>query len=431
MKSFLDFSKMGSMNMERKWLFPLILTSFFCILLLATSLNTGLVSSANTITSIFSLFHSSPSSNQTKPHFAEDKVTRPPPPSRSPVPKFAYLVSGSKGDLEKLWRTLHAIYHPWNYYVVHLDLESPADERLELASRVENHPLFSKIGNVYMNKKANMVTYTGPTMVANTLHACAILLKRHKDWDWFINLSASDYPLVTQDDLLSVFSGLKRDSNFIEHTSQLGWKAGERAMPLMIDPGLYQTTKSNIIWVTPNRNLPTAFKLFTGSAWMILSRSFVDYCISGWDNLPRTLLMYYSNFVSSPEGYFQTAICNSPEFIPTVLNHDMHYITWDTPPKQHPHILSLNDTQAMVSSGAAFARKFRKDDPVLDWIDRELLGRKNGSFVPGGWCAGGKPRCSKVGKDLTKLKPGPGAGRLGRLVDRVVGSAKVKGQQCG
>jgi hypothetical protein len=64
---------------------------------------------------------------------------------------------------------------------------------------VEKHPVFSKVGNVYMISKANMVTYKGPTMVANTLHACAILLKMGKDWDWFINLSASDYPLVTQD----------------------------------------------------------------------------------------------------------------------------------------------------------------------------------------------------------------------------------------
>jgi hypothetical protein len=64
---------------------------------------------------------------------------------------------------------------------------------------VEKHPIFSKVGNVYMISKANMVTYRGPSMVSNTLHACAILLKRSKDWDWFINLSASDYPLVTQD----------------------------------------------------------------------------------------------------------------------------------------------------------------------------------------------------------------------------------------
>ncbi|KAL2245897.1 beta-glucuronosyltransferase GlcAT14B-like [Sesamum indicum] len=420
---------MGHLNAEKKWVFPLVISSLVCVFILATSFNMGLVSSVNTINSIFSLFRSRALTNQTIPNFAEAKVSQAPsPPARPPIPKFAYLISGSRGDLEKLWRTLHALYHPWNYYIVHLDLESPPEERLELASRVEKHPIFTKVGNVYMNEKANMVTYRGPTMVANTLHACAILLKKHKDWDWFINLSASDYPLVTQDDLLYTFSDLKRGLNFMEHTSDLGWKATHRAMPLIVDPGLYETTKSDIFWVAPNRNLPTAFKLFTGSAWMILSRAFVEYIIWGWDNLPRTLLMYYSNFLSSPEGYFQTVICNIPEFIPTVLNHDMHYISWDNPPQQHPHVLSLNDTEKMIASGAAFARKFRQDTPVLDKIDKSLLRRRNGSFTMGGWCAG-KPRCSKVGTP-TKLKPGPGAGRLRGLIDKLISSAQSGQEQC-
>lgn len=191
---------MGSLNIEKKWLFPLVISSVICIILLATTLNLGLVSSLHTINSIFSIFPSRLTSNETSPVFAESKLYQsPPPPPGIVVPKFAYLISGSRGDLEKLWRTLKALYHPLNQYVLHLDLESPADERLQLASRVNNETLFAEIGNVHVITKANMVTYRGPTMVSNTLHACAILLKRSKDWDWFINLSASDYPLVTQD----------------------------------------------------------------------------------------------------------------------------------------------------------------------------------------------------------------------------------------
>ncbi|XP_057960153.1 beta-glucuronosyltransferase GlcAT14B-like [Malania oleifera] len=416
---------MGSLNMEKKWVFPLVISSLICIFLLATSFNMGLVSSLHTINSIFSFF---PTRNQTNPVFVESKVVKPPPPAGPAIPRFAYLISGSRGDLDKLWRTLQVLYHPRNQYVVHLDLESPAEERLELASRIEKDPIFAKIQNVFMIKKANMVTYRGPTMVANTLHACAILLKRSKEWDWFINLSASDYPLVTQDDLLYTFSSLDRNLNFIEHTSRLGWKENQRAMPLMVDPGLYMSTKSDIFWVTPRRTLPTAFKLFTGSAWMILTRSFVEYFVWGWDNLPRTLLMYYTNFVSSPEGYFQTVVCNVPEFVQTVVNHDMHYISWDNPPRQHPHTLSINDTDKMIASGAPFARKFKRDDPVLDKIDKKLLGRKNGSFTPGGWCAG-KPLCSKVG-DLTRLKPGPGAKRIRRLISGIVDSPNFHENQC-
>ncbi|KAG8364933.1 hypothetical protein BUALT_Bualt18G0050200 [Buddleja alternifolia] len=420
---------MGRLNTEKKWVFPLVMGSLVCIFLFATSFNMGLVSSVHTINSILSKFPSRVRTNQTSHYFAEVKIDDvPPPPPLPSIPKFAYLISGSRGDIEKLWRTLHALYHPWNYYVVHLDLESPPEERLELESRVEKHPIFAKIGNVYVNKKSNMVTYRGPTMVANTLHACAIVLKKYNDWDWFINLSASDYPLVTQDDLLYTFTDLKRELNFIEHTSRLGWKTGQRAMPLFVDPGLYQTTKSDIFRVAPNRNLPTAFRLFTGSAWMILSRAFVEYLVWGWDNLPRTLLMYYSNFLSSPEGYFHTVICNAPEFVPTVVNHDMHYISWDTPPKQHPHTLTINDTAKMIASGAPFARKFNKDTPILDKIDRELLRRRNGSFTPGGWCKG-KPRCSKVG-NTSKLKPGRGAERLRSLIGKVVLSPEFSKRQC-
>ncbi|KAL5989858.1 hypothetical protein ACLOJK_010753 [Asimina triloba] len=411
--------------MEKKWVFPLAVSSIVCAFLLVTSFNMGVLSSRYTINSIFSML---PSRNQSDLLFVESRVSSaPPPPSGPSYPRMAYLVSGSKGDLDRLWRTLHALYHPMNQYVVHLDLEAPVAERLELAARVEREPMFEKVGNVRMITRANMVTYRGPTMVSNTLHACAILLKENKEWDWFINLSASDYPLVTQDDLLHTFSNLSRDLNFVEHTSQLGWKETQRARPLIIDPGLYLATKKDIFFVTQKRDVPTAFKLFTGSAWMILSRAFVEYCVWGWDNLPRTLLMYYTNFVSSPEGYFQTVICNVPEFAKTTVNHDMHYIAWDMPPKQHPHTLNLSDLTRMIGSYAPFARKFKSNDAVLDKIDAEYLGRKNGSFTPGAWCSG-NPSCSDVG-DWTRLKPGPGAKRLNKLLDMIVRKCIVEGQE--
>ncbi|VVB11344.1 unnamed protein product [Arabis nemorensis] len=421
---------MASSNSEKRWIFPLAMASLMFIFLIAASFNMGLLSSVRSINSIIFSYNLS-TANETIVKFAESRINQSsshPIPRVQSSPRFGYLVSGSRGDLESLWRVLRTLYHPRNHYVVHLDLESPAEERLELAKRVREDPVFSDVGNVYMITKANLVTYRGPTMVANTLHACAILLKQSKDWDWFINLSASDYPLVTQDDLIHTFSELDRNLNFIDHTSKLGWKEEKRAKPLIIDPGLYSTKKSDVFWVTPRRTMPTAFKLFTGSAWMVLSRSFVEYCIWGWDNLPRTLLMYYTNFLSTPEGYFHTVICNAPEYSTTVVNHDLHYISWDRPPKQHPRTLNISDTERMIASGAVFARKFRHNDPALARIDNDLLGRSNGNFTPGGWCAG-EPKCSRVG-DPSKIMPGPGANRLRALVTRLIITAKLTQRQC-
>ncbi|RRT85117.1 hypothetical protein BHE74_00006973 [Ensete ventricosum] len=132
--------------------------------------------------------------------------------------------------------------------------------------------------------------------------------------------------------------------------------------------------------------------------------------------------MYYVNFISSPEGYFHTVICNSDEFRNTSISHDLHYISWDNPPKQHPLYLSTSDFNKMVKSGMPFARKFAKGDPVLDKIDRELLGRSKGEFTPGGWCNQGSDeaeRCSSRGDD-SKFLPGPGAERLQQLMKKLM-----------
>ncbi|MBA0870276.1 hypothetical protein Goshw_010285, partial [Gossypium schwendimanii] len=145
---------------------------------------------------------------------------------------------------------------------------------------------------------------------------------------------------------------------------------------------------------------------------MALSRPFVDYCIWGWDNLPRKVLMYYTNFLSSPEGYFHTVICNAKAFSNTTVNNDLHFILWDNPPKQHPRRLTLSHMQWMLNSNAPFARKFHQNSRVLDKVDTDLLSRGKEMFTPGGWCVGsgenGTDPCSVVGTP-TVLRPGPGA----------------------
>ncbi|KAF7056367.1 hypothetical protein CFC21_063780 [Triticum aestivum] len=413
---------------DRRWLLPLAVGSALSLFLLVL------------LTTVpFPFF---PSSSPSPALFVEHKLAPTPPASRAAgsLPRIAYVISGSAKDASALRRVLLALYHPRNLYVLHLDAEAPESDRRDLAAGLAAHPVIAAAGNVRVVERANLVTYRGPTMVASTLHAAAALLWGHSgaggsDWDWFINLSASDYPLVTQDDLIHVFSKLPRDLNFIDHTSNIGWKEFQRAKPVIIDPGLYMKKKADVFWIPQRRSVPTAFKLFTGSAWMALSRSLVEYSIWGWDNLPRTVLMYYSNFISSPEGYFHTVVCNAEEFKNTTVNHDLHYISWDNPPKQHPHYLTMDDLDRMIASDAPFARKFHADEPVLDRIDAELLSRHAGpdAPTPGGWCAGtgdnGSDPCSVVG-NTSFLQPGRGAVRLQRLVTSLLSDEKFHPRQC-
>ncbi|KAM2045385.1 hypothetical protein ACFX1T_009583 [Malus domestica] len=347
------------------------------------------------------------------------------------LPRFAYLISGSKGDGPQLRRLLQAVYHPRNYYLLHLDLEASDAERLELAKYVKSESAIREFRNAMVIGNADLVTAKGPTMTAATLHAIAILLKRAKDWDWFINLGASDYPLMSQDDLLHIFSFLPRDLNFLEHTSNIGWKENQRARPIIIDPGLYHSKKSAVFWAKERRSIPASFKLYMGSTWVVLTKSFLEFCVWGWDNLPRTLLMYYTNFLSSPEGYFHTVACNHKDYQNTTVNHNLHYIRWDSPPKANPINLTLEHYNDMVQSGAPFAGTFSRDDPVLNKIDEELLRRPSGHFTPGGWCLGnlGENPCLVYGNS-NAVKPTVVSKRLEKLIVNLLDSENFRPKQC-
>lgn len=426
-------SHSGRMFTDRRWKIPFFLSLLVSVTLMTVTIF-GFYSSSYAVDQLQVDVISFAKQEDPSDYFVEYELRRSLGSNgdhNTEPPRFAYLISGTKGDSERMLRTLDAVYHPRNQYILHLDLEAPPRERLDLTISVKNDPTFQEVDNVRVMAQSNLVTYKGPTMIASTLQAIAILLKESKNWDWFINLSASDYPLVTQDDLLHVFSNLSRNLNFIEHSQLHGWKLNQRAKPIIIDPGLYLSKKSDLAMTTQRRSLPTSFKLFTGSAWVILTRSFLEYCIWGWDNFPRTILMYYANFVSSPEGYFHTVICNTEEFRSTAIGHDLHYIAWDTPPKQHPKSLTTKDFGQMINSSAPFARKFHKDDPVLDKIDKELLGRKN-RFSPGAWCIasseGEADPCTFRG-DNSVFRPGPGAKRLEELMKNLL-SEDFRSKQC-
>lgn len=59
--------------------------------------------------------------------------------------------------------------------------------------------VFVAAQNVNVIGKADFVFDNGPSYLSSTLHGAAVLLRVSDTWDWFINLDADDYPLVTQD----------------------------------------------------------------------------------------------------------------------------------------------------------------------------------------------------------------------------------------
>ncbi|CAN1288357.1 Beta-glucuronosyltransferase GlcAT14A [Linum perenne] len=405
-------SIVNTMGVDRRWLF--VLFSAASISLLFLVVYSG---------SAFSFSKPLPSAVRHGPHYP---------------PAFAYYISGSRGDGNRILRLLLAVYHPRNRYLLHLSADASDEERLRLIAAVNAVPAVRSFGNVEVLGKPNRLSYMGASHIASILRAAAILLRLDSGWNWFIVLSAVDYPLVTQDDLSYVFSSASRDLNFIDHSSDLGWKESDRFQPIVVDPGIYLARRTQIFYATEKRTAPDAFKIFTGnvlcSPWVILSRPFIEFCIIGWDSLPRVLLMYFNNVVLSEESYFQSVICNAPDFKNTTVNNDLRFMVWDNPPKMEPHFLNGSDYELLSRSGAAFARQFHKDDPVLEMIDEKILHRGRNQVVPGGWCTGRRRSwwidpCSEWG-DVNLVKPGPQAKRFEETISNLRDEWSSQMNQC-
>ncbi|KAL5140037.1 Beta-glucuronosyltransferase GlcAT14A [Glycine soja] len=383
------------MGAERKWLFTLLSAAFLSLMLL-------LMSSF----SAFSTPKVFPSLVQHGSHYP---------------PAFAYFISGGNQDKDRILRLLLAVYHPRNRYLLHLGRDARDEERQALAAAVRAVPVIRAFGNVDVVGKADYVTYLGSSNVAIILRAAAIMLKLDSGWNWFITLSARDYPLITQDDLSHVFSSVRRDLNFIDHTGDLGWKESDRFQPIVVDPGLYLARKSQIFQATQKRPTPDAFTM-----------AHLEPALSG------VLHFWLGQFTSDPtdlsqEGYFHSVVCNAPEFKNTTVNGDLRYMIWDNPPKMEPHFLNASVYNQMAESGAAFARQFQLNNPVLDMIDERILQRGRHRVTPGAWCTGRRSwwvdPCSQWG-DVNTVKPGPRAKKLEGSVSNLLDDWNSQTNQC-
>lgn len=303
-------------------------------------------------------------------------------PSKGPhaPPILAYWILGSKGESRRMLRLLKAIYHPRNHYLLQLDSASSYDERLKLSIWTHSERVFEEFGNVDVVGQSYGVNPMAASGLAAVLHAAALLLRVRPDWDWFIPLSASDYPIMPQDDILYAFSSLPRDVIFMGYNNATSSEKRQNVSQIAVDPNLYLKEKSAVFYAAETRDKPDAFEIFGGSPWMALTRGFLEHCVHGLDNLPRKLLMYFNNVVFPLESYFQTVLCNTPEFQNTTLvdadflRHNMDHADRE----DHPWV---------------FAGPFRQeDDPRLPQIDEKL----------GKWCIN---QTSNATADIDVVQP--------------------------
>lgn len=112
------------------------------------------------------------------------------------------------------------------------------------------------------------------------------------------------------------------------------------------------------------------FQCHWGSQWFTVSRRAANYLVE-FRNTSRgmTLAKHYQGLLFSEESYFQTALCNAPEF--SVGSNNWLYLDWSEN-KPNPKQLTLADLPALKASSTHFARKIDidTDSNLLDALDK-------------------------------------------------------------
>lgn len=220
---------------------------------------------------------------------------------------------------------------------------------------------------------SELITYRGISMLLNTIDAMRLLAHVDRSWEYFINLSGADYPLLDPMTIRKLlYANGQTGLNYFSFADRHTWAsmAENRLSQLWFDEALSfrgpnDPGNNNSLETTarmaatdgtqqqpPGYNLTRLkhirnplidkhrYEVAHAEAWMINSRTFCDFVLTG--DVPRKLLVAFAFAVDASEHYFASLVWNVAEFKKTVVPHSMRKIVWShngVASGQHPYMI--------------------------------------------------------------------------------------------
>ncbi|KAG9264541.1 xylosyltransferase 2 [Astyanax mexicanus] len=289
---------------------------------------------------------------------------------------FVLMVHGRA--IRQLKRLLKAIYHKDHFYYIHVDKRSNYLHR-EVLQMAELYP------NVRATPWRMVTIWGGASLLKAYLRSMQDLLSMLEwKWDFFINLSATDFPTRTNDELV-VFLSQNRDKNFLK-------SHGRENARFIKKQGLDRLFHEcdNHMWRLGERTIPEGLEVSGGSDWFSLTRRFVEYVVTSQDELVNGLKQFYTYALLPAESFFHTVLGNS-HMCDTLVDNNLRVTNWNRKlgcKCQYKHIVdwcgcSPNDFKPtdliriqQLTRPTFFARKFEStvNQEAIDILDTHLYG---------------------------------------------------------
>ena len=200
-------------------------------------------------------------------------------------PRLAYILLISPSDAATAVANL--VKYLWaqdNWYIIHVDAKAP--EHLHSLAKT----IASSHSNICVLSPPTRVTWGGYSMVHVQVRALHLLLHHAAvtHWDYVINLSGQDLPLLRDRFLKQQLSGQGVHTNFV-----LGWRANWSA-----DDGGWVECDDKMYRVVDRRAPPRSLQRAHGSQWFILpTYIYVYVCVYACMHVCMYACMYVCVYI--------------------------------------------------------------------------------------------------------------------------------------
>ncbi|KAL6113778.1 gcnt4 [Pungitius sinensis] len=196
-------------------------------------------------------------------------------------------------------RILHAIYAPHNVYCVHYDQKSsPA-----FIKAAQN--LARCIPNVFIASKLESVEYAHISRLNADLNCLSDLLRSEVKWRYVINLCGQDFPLKSNNELVSELKQLN-GSNMLESSRPSELKKRRFSFRHELKNVPYEYRRIPVKTAALKEAPPHGIEMFIGSAYFVLSRNFVEHMSSS--RVAKDFLTWSADTYSPDEHFWATLV---------------------------------------------------------------------------------------------------------------------------
>ncbi|CAG4950162.1 unnamed protein product [Colias eurytheme] len=228
--------------------------------------------------------------------------------------RIIFLLTLNGRALRQVYRLINALYKTSHYFYIHIDKRQDYLHRKLLS-------LEKKFPNIKLAPIRYSTIWGGASLLQMLLTCMMDFFKLGWEWDYVINLSESDFPIKSLEEL-EKFLSENKGLNFVK-------SHGREVQRFIKKQGLDKTFVEceTHMWRIGERKLPHGITIDGGSDWVALSPEFVSYVVKEKDALLNGLDIIFQHTLLPAESFFHTALRNS-KYCNTYVDNNLHVTNW-------------------------------------------------------------------------------------------------------